>query len=270
MVGLAAVVVPLFFAGSAGRLADGTRIAGIDVGGLSPADATTLLQRRSDRLARVPVTFVAGTERFEITPRALGVQVDWRSAVATAERAGSGFGVVRGYRRLELQLFPQNLVPSIHTYDAALDYELSLLAKKLEVRHREAQLVRRGLHITIAPGSTGRFLDRAAARQLLVRSLASFSRTPVRLPVRIDAPQITVATLTAKQRRASRIISAPVTMVAGETRLRMPRWRLATLLDLDTLRFSGKNAERYFTQLEGTVDRPPKDAAFAVSDSQRV
>ena len=70
-------------------LADGTRIAGIDVGGLSPADATTLLQRRSDRLARVPVTFVAGTERFEITPRALGVQVDWRAAVATPSAQGA-------------------------------------------------------------------------------------------------------------------------------------------------------------------------------------
>jgi vancomycin resistance protein YoaR len=194
------------------------------------------------------------------------VQVDWGAAVATAERAGGGFGVVRGYRRLELQFFPQDLVPSIRAYDAALDYELGVLAKQVDRGHREAQLVRRGLHITIAPGSTGRLLDRSAARQLLVRSLASFSRAPVGLPVRIDAPQITVASLTAKQRRASRIISAPVTMVAGKTRLRMPRWRLATLLDLDTLRFSGANADRYFTQLEGTVDRPPKDATFAVSD----
>jgi vancomycin resistance protein YoaR len=263
---LVALIVPLFFAGSADRLADGTRIAGIDVGGLSPSDATTLLQQRADRLSRVPVTFVAGTSRFEITPRALGVHVDWRAAVATAARAGSGLGVVRGYRRLELQLFPQDLVPSIRAYDAALDYELTLLAKRVDTRHREAQLVRRGLHITIAPGSTGRFLDRAAARQLLVRSLASFSRAPVGLPVRIDEPQITVATLTAKQRRASRIISAPVTLVAGETRWRMPRWRLATLLDLDTLRFSGTSADRYFTQLEGNVERPPKDATFAVAN----
>jgi vancomycin resistance protein YoaR len=263
---LAALVVPLFFAGSADRLADGTRIAGIDVGGLSPAGATALLEGRSARLERVPVTFVAGTQRFQITPRALGVRVDWGAAVASAQRAGSGFGFVRGYRRLELQLFPQDLVPSIRTYDAALDYELVLLAKHVDTPHREAQLVRRGLHITIQPGSTGRLLDHAAARRLLVRSLASFSRAPVRLPVRVDAPRITVASLTAKQRRASRIISAPVTLLAGETRLRMPRWRLATLLDLQTLRFTGTNADRYFALLEGQVDRPSKDATFAVSN----
>jgi vancomycin resistance protein YoaR len=260
------IVVPLFFAGSAGRLADGTRIAGVDVGGLTPADATTLLQRRAARLARVPVTFVSGTHRFEITPRELGVRVDWANAVAAAEREGSGFGVVRGYRRLALQLFPQDLDPSIRAYDAAVDYELGLLGKKIDAPHREARLVRRGLHITIAPGTTGRILDRAAARTLIVRSLASFPRNPVELPARIDAPRITVASLTAKQRLASRIISAPVRLVAGKTRLRMPAWRLASLLDLKTMRFTGTNADRYFAQLEGTVDRPPKDASFAVSN----
>jgi vancomycin resistance protein YoaR len=263
---LVALIVPLFFAGSADRLADGTRIAGIDVGGLSPGDATALLEQRAARLERVPVTFVAGARSFEITPRALGVHVDWRAAVATADRAGSGVGVVRGYRRLELQFFPQDLVPTIRTYDAALDYELVLLAKHIDTPHHEAQLVRRGLHITIEPGTTGRFLARAAARRVLVRSLASFSRRPVALPVRVDRPRITVASLTAKQRLASRIISAPVTLVAGKTRLRMPRWRLATLLDVQTLHFTGTNADRYFALLEGTVDRAPRDATFAVSN----
>ena len=37
--GVLAVGVPLFFAGSADRLADGTQIAGIDVGGMSPKAA---------------------------------------------------------------------------------------------------------------------------------------------------------------------------------------------------------------------------------------
>src|SRR6058998_2469457 len=59
------VVLVLFlgfaFAGSPARLADGTRIAGIDVGGLSPQDARSLLERRAQRLATVPVSFTAGS-----------------------------------------------------------------------------------------------------------------------------------------------------------------------------------------------------------------
>jgi vancomycin resistance protein YoaR len=269
-VGLAvlAVALPLVFAGSSDRLASGTHIAGIDVGGLTLGDAQALLQRRADRLQTVPVSFVAGGKRFPIKPRTLGVEIDWRAAVAEAAREGGGANVVRGYRRLELQLFPQNVEPRIETYDAAVSYELGLLAKAVDRPHREAKLVRRGLHITIEPGLTGRSLDTAAARSVLVDALASFNRAPVALPVRVDAPGVTVATLTAAQRRASRIISAPVELRVGATAIPVPRWRLAKILDLDTMRFAGPAADAYFAQLERRVDTPPKDASFAIDGSK--
>ncbi|MFL5982587.1 MAG: hypothetical protein ACJ74R_12860, partial [Gaiellaceae bacterium] len=139
---LAAVVVAVaiglgfVFAGSPEKLASGTRIAGVDVGDRTPAEAQRLLERRSARLARVPVTFVSGGERFTVTPKALGVEVDWGAAVATAERQGSGFGFVRGYRRLELEFFPDDLVPPVRAYDAALTYELGLIAKAVNTPHR--------------------------------------------------------------------------------------------------------------------------------------
>jgi vancomycin resistance protein YoaR len=269
LVAVAAVIaigLGLIFAGSPSKLANGTRIAGVDVGGLTPAAARRLLEQRSERVSRVPVVFTVGTQKFSLSPRQLGVQVDWRTAVADAQKQGDGFGFVRGYRRLELEFFPEDLVPPIRAYDAALTYELQLLAKAIDRPHQEARLVRRGLHITIASGKTGRSLDKQAAREVLVRSLASFSReSPVALPVRVDAPRVTVATLTRAQRTASRIIAAPVTLIAGPTRLRLPRWRLAKLLDLSTMRFSGPAADAYFARLEKSVDTPPKDADFAVT-----
>jgi vancomycin resistance protein YoaR len=261
----------LIFAGSSDKLANGTRIAGIDVGGLTPADAKQLLQRRSERVAGVPVVFTAGDKQFPLTPRQLGVEVDWDGAVASAQKQGDGFGFVRGYRRLELEFFPQDLVPQIRAYDAALTYELELLSKAVDRPHQEARLVRRGLHITIAAGKTGRSLDEQAARQVLVRSLASFSRgTAVALPVQVDSPRVTVTTLTSAQRTASRIVAGPVTLIAGPTRLRVPRWRLAKLLDLSTMRFSGPAADAYFARLEKTVDTPPKDADFAIDSNGKV
>ena len=260
-----AVVVPLFYAGSPDRLASGTRIQGIDVGGLTPAAAQRLLERRAARLERVPVTFLAGGRRFRIAPRTLGVAVDWAGAVRAAERQGGGFRLVRGYRRLELELFPADIAPAIRAYDAAVAYELGLLARRIDTPHRDARLVRRGLHITIAAGSTGLTLDRAGAREAIVRALASFSRTPVLLPVRRDPPAATVASLTAAQRTAARIVSAPVTLVAGPTRFRLPRWRLAKMLDLSTLRLAGPEADTYFARLGRTVAEPARDARFAVS-----
>ena len=258
-----AMIIGLVFAGSKNRLANGTRIAGIDVGGLTASEAQRLLEKRSDALETVPVTFTFGARKFPITPRQLDVRVDWKAAVANAEQHGGGFGFVRGYRRLELEFFPQDLVPPMQAYEPALNYKLDLIAAAVNAPHREAQLVRRGLHITIAPGVTGQVLDRSAAAPLIVRALASFARAPVGLPVRVDAPKVTVATLTQKQQTASQIVSAPVTVVAGAKRLRIPRWQLAKMLDLTTLRFRGGAADRFFARLQGQVERPPRDADFA-------
>jgi vancomycin resistance protein YoaR len=259
------VVVPLFFAGSPKRLAAGTRIAGVDVGGLTPAAATTLLAAKARHLERVPITFTAGSRHFRLTARELGVQVDWRAAVETAREHGGGFGLVRGYRRLSLEFFPEDLVPPNRAYDAALDYVLGRMGRAVDAPHRDAQLVRRGLHVTIAAGATGRRLDRSAARTQIVRALASFSRAPVELPVIVDPPAVTVQSLAASQRRASQIVAAPVRLRVGPTTLRIPRWRLATILDLKTLRFRGAAADSYFARLGRQVERAPKDATFAVA-----
>jgi vancomycin resistance protein YoaR len=265
-----AIIIGLVFAGSKDKLADGTRIAGVDVGGLTPSDAERLLQKRSEALANVPVTFTYGAREFPITPKQLDVRVDWKAAVANAEEHGGGFGFVRGYRRLELEFFPQDLVPPMQAYEPALNYKLDLLAAAVDAPHREAKLVRRGLHITIAAGATGRVLDRAAGAALIVRSLASFSRAPVGLPVRVDAPKVTVAALTKKQQRASRIVSGPVSVIAGEKRLRIPRWQLAKMLDLSTLRLRGDAADRFFARLQGQVERAPKDADFVAASNGSV
>ena len=115
------VALGLVFAGSPTKLASGTRIAGVDVGGLDARRRAAAARARSARLERVPVTFAAGGERFPMTPKALGVEVDWDAAVATRERQGGGFGLVRGFRRLELEFFPEDVAPPTRAYDAALD-----------------------------------------------------------------------------------------------------------------------------------------------------
>ncbi|HEY5099342.1 MAG TPA: hypothetical protein VII54_04740, partial [Gaiellaceae bacterium] len=133
---LVAAVVGLVFAGASDTLAHGTRIAGVDVGGMKPDDAERLLARRAARLAGVPVTFVVGSKRVAITPHELGVSVDWHAAVASAAHAGGGFAPLRGYRRLTLRFFAGNRVPAPRVYDAALQYELTQVAHRVTSAHR--------------------------------------------------------------------------------------------------------------------------------------
>jgi vancomycin resistance protein YoaR len=268
IVGIPIVVVPLFFAGSADRLAAGTRIAGVDVGGLTPGAATRLLEQRYAAVVSRPITFVGGGKTFTVTPSSFGVAVDWPAAVAAARHEGGGLAVLRGYRRIRLELFPQDMAPPVRVYDPGVDYELGVLARAIAEPQHDARLVRRGLHVTIQPGSPGRALDRPAARALLVESLSSLSRQPVSLPVVVRTASVTVASLVDTQRLAARMVSAPVTLTVGDTRLRLPRWRIAKMLDLTTLRFSGPVADRYFARLGKQLDRPARDATFAVSGTR--
>jgi len=256
------------FAGSGNRLADGTRVAGIDVGGLTPAQAERLLDRRWQRVARKPIAFTVGTQQFGVTAVQLGVQPDWHAAVSAAGRRGGGFGLVRGYRRIELKLFPADVSPPVRSSTSAVDYELTRLDSVVARPHRDARLVRRGLHFVVAPGQTGRSLDRPAAARLIVDSLASFDRSPVALPVEVDPPAVTAASLAAARRAARIAVSAPVTLTVGPTRFRLPRWRIATMLDTSHaargLRIDGAGADAALARLEHAVNREPRDADWAV------
>ena len=264
---VATLLLWVAFAGSPERLAEGSRVAGVDVGGLTPAEAEALLEARAAELARVPLVFVAGERRFSLTAARLGVEVDWAAAVDAARREGTGFGPVRGLRRLHTRVFGVDVAPPARVYTAALDYELDRIGTSVDEAAREAAVVRRGLRIAVVPERTGHELDRRAAEALVVQSLAGFSRVSVALPVRVTVPRTTAAELARPAAQARTALSAPVRLTLQGTRWRLPRWRIAELLQLPangtaTLAIGGPGADRYFERLQDVVGNPPRDAAF--------
>jgi len=264
-------LIGLAFAGSSARIADGVAIAGIEVGGLTPKEARALLEQRFDRVARVPIVFTAGGERYPIKATTLGVEADWAAAIETAAREGEGFGPVRGFRRLQARFFGAEISPPVQAYAAALDFKLAGLAEALDQRHVEARLVRRGLAIEIVPGQPGRRLDQEAAGARIVRTLARLERgQPVALPVVIDPIGVTAADLAPVALQARTALSAPVRLQYEGTRWKLPRWRIAELLSLpvagDTrIAIAGPGAEGWFAKLRRTVERAPVDASFAAA-----
>ncbi len=266
----------LAFAGSPARIAEGVRIAGVDVGGLKPAEAKALLERRARGLERVPVTFTAGTQRWRLRPATLGVKVDWGAGVDDARRQGGGLGLLRGFRRIEVRVFGADVAPPTRVYEAALDYELDRMSGAVSRPHREAAVELRGLKPVVVPARTGRSLDRPAAAAAIVHALAGLQRVPVALPVRIDRPTVTAPDLAPVAARVRTALAAPVRLVLGPTRWRLSRWRVAELLELPhggarVLEIGGPGADRYFGRLQRTVNRPPVDADFAVyADGVRV
>lgn len=264
---LAVAVLWLAFAGSSARLAAGVSIAGVDVSGMTPAQARGELERRAAAVEATPVVFTAGDRTWELTPRQLGLAVDWAAAVEAARREGDGFGPLRGYRRLQTRVFGADIAPPVRVYDAALRHHVQRLAAAVAQNPREAAIELRGLRPLLVPARTGHALDRAAAEATIVRSLAGLGRTPVGLPVRVNAPTVTTAELRPVVATVELALSAPVRLSLGETRWRLPRWRIAQLLALPshgdaTLAIGGPAAQEWLRGLAARVDRPPADARF--------
>jgi vancomycin resistance protein YoaR len=272
---LAAIVLGLAFAGSPSRLAGGVRVAGIEVGGKTPKQAERILKAKSEALAAVPVTFRAGAHVWQLEPRRLGIQVDWAAAVDAVRRQGQGFGPLRGFRRLDLRFFGADVAPPTQVYDAALRYWLDRIERTVNSPHRDASIVLHGLTPSIVPSRTGQVLDRRAATATLVRALASLSREPVGLPVRVDSPKVRAGDLTVAAAQVRTALSAPVHLTLGGTRWNLRPARIATLLELPAdgkrdLHIGGSGASTWFTALSKRVDRKPEDATWAISSSGRV
>jgi vancomycin resistance protein YoaR len=266
------MVLGLAFAGSPSRLANGVRIAGVDVGGTTPRQARSILQRRADALASVPVTFRVGSRTWQLQPRHLGIRVDWRAAVDAVRRQGNGFGPLRGFRRLDLRFFGADVAPPTQVYDAALEAKLNQISAAVNVAHREAAIVLRGLKPEIVPSRTGHVLDRHAAAATIVRALASLKREPVGLPIQVDRPKVSASDLRVAQAQVRTAVSGHVHLTLGPTSWNLRPPHIARVLQLPAdgrrdLRIGGAGASKWFTALAKRVDRPPVDADWAVSKS---
>jgi vancomycin resistance protein YoaR len=270
LLAVVALVTGLAFAGSSGRLAGGVRIGGVDVGGRSPDDARARLESRAHALENVPVVFISGSHKWKLSPNRLGVEANWAGAVRDAERAGDGFAPVRGWRRLGLSLFGDDVRPRATIWLPALTYRLNQFARALDRPHRDAALRLRGLRVTVVPGHDGIVLNREKAAQLIVSSLASLRREPVTLPLETDRQAVTADDLKDALQQAQAAVSQPVRLQLGATRWRIPRWRIAKMLTLphdgdSQLKIGGPGANAFFLRLTKRFDRLPRNADFAIT-----
>jgi vancomycin resistance protein YoaR len=268
------VVLGLVFAGSPTTIASGVSIDGIDVGGMHTKDARALLERKSAAVENRTVVFVAGGKRFPIRPVELGVEPDWKAAVEAAQHQGDGFGPLRGFKRLDVQVFGADVTPPTTVLHGALQYEIAQIAQAVDRPPQSASLVRHGLTVSIVPARAGRSLDREAATRTIVHELASLEARPttIDLPLVTTQPNVRAAALLRAARQARRALYAPVHLQLGKTRWLLTPAKLAPLLELPAggrtdIRIGGPAADAWLVKLGSRVQKPAHDATFSVNGS---
>jgi vancomycin resistance protein YoaR len=269
---LVSVLLGLAFAGSRAELAEGTEVAGVDVGGLTELQAVAELSRLYEEVEDQPVTFVADDGRFSFAANQLGVEPDWQGAVAAAAREGDGFGPIRGFRRIQTRFFGAEILPPLRVSDAALDFVLEKIETATDRPAQSAALVQHGLRIEVVSERSGRRLEHDAAERLVVRTLGALERSDeaTALPVSVAEPEVTARMLARAARRARLALSGPVFLQGESRRWRVSPRRIAELLALPRegarrLAIAGPGADAYFRALAKRVGKSPVDASFSVS-----
>jgi vancomycin resistance protein YoaR len=273
LLGLAVFALGFAYAGSADRIADGVTVSGLDVDGLTAAEAERKLAARAHVLSTQPVVFTGAGRKWSIAPAQLAVRADWRAAAESALERGGGAVPLRGIERLRLRLFGADVTPSARADQAALEHQLRVIGKQVDVKGREAAIVLQRQEPVVMPGEAGHRLDREVGAATILAALATLERTgPVELPVRVQPPKVGKDALAPVAAQVRTALSGPVRFVYKGVHLSVSPSRMARFLQLPedgshTLSIGGPAAKRYFANLGRAVWRAPREVDFNVSES---
>ena len=270
---LGVLLLGFAYSGSADKVADGVTVSGQDVSGLSAAEAQSKLAARAHTLYTEQVVFTGAGRRWSIAPAQLAVEADWNAAAAEALDRADGPVPIRGFERLKLRFFGSDVEPPATADQGALDRQLQVVAKQVEVEGREAAIVLRNGRPVVKPGEPSRSLETEAAANTMVSALAALERPgPVALPIKVTPPEVGRDALAAVAQRVRTALSGPVIFAYKDVHLTVTPEQIASLLALPRngereLGIGGPDAKEYFDNLSRAVARAPREVDFTVDDA---
>jgi lipoprotein-anchoring transpeptidase ErfK/SrfK len=172
---LIALVALLVYDGSRGdTIAKGIRVGGVDVGGLSPAQARERLRRDYLGALRRPIVVHWDTKTWKLGPREahIAANVDQMvdDAVARSDR-GNLFS--RSWRRLTGGSIDADLRPSVTYSDAAIVRLLDRVRKDVDRRPVDASISFAASGITRKPDRTGLQVDASRLHRRIRAAITS-------------------------------------------------------------------------------------------------
>lgn len=263
----------LYASAYSGRIYQGVHVAGVDLGGLSSADARASLDHTFATYAGTPLTLSAGNQTFQITPSQAGAQLDSEATVAAAMawgREGSVWDQSRAWARALLRGIA--IAPVITVNPGVAHDSLAAIAPDIVKPAVDASLTfDQSGNPAVLPDVTGVQLDFAATTSLMTDRITNFSSGPVSL-VTHDAPaSITATSLQSNLPQALAAVNAPLVISAGETVWHVPADELRPLLSVDaqtsTLRVDRRPLASMVEGLAQEVDHPAVDASVTVDDN---
>ncbi|MFD9406011.1 VanW family protein [Streptomyces sp. NPDC059989] len=204
-------------------VAPGTKVRGVDIGGMSRAEARQALDRGLGPAAAAPVGLRIGERTEQAEPGALGLSLDTAATAERAARSGSGPLTVIG--RLFSSGDP-DVDPVVRLDEKAARAALDGLGKKAGQEAREGSVAfEKGKAKAVAPVTgtavdVDRSLDALRTGYLRKGTAAGAAAEPLALPVQRTEPRVGQReTDRALKEFAEPAMSAPVTLTVGGRRI---------------------------------------------------
>ncbi|RSS56856.1 VanW family protein [Streptomyces sp. WAC01280] len=198
----------------------GTSVAGVDVGGMSRAEARAKLAAEAPASWSAPIPVQVGERAATVSPAAAGLTVDVeKTADLAADPSRDPVTVIsRLFSSGEREIQP------VFAYDEAkAKAAVAELAKKNDRKVREGSVAFHEGEAVATRAVTGQKLDTGrAAENLRAAYPAASGAAPVTLPVTLTQPKLTDSEVTRfLDAYAKPAVSGPVTLTAGSERLRI-------------------------------------------------
>ena len=272
-----------------GRIYTGVTVQGIDIGGLTPAEAADALRDTSAYSTSGNLTLVdprSGAE-WTFTPAQLGILVDGEATAKEAFEIGRSGGPLRRLQdTFQSWYYGRTVAPIVVFDEAQLDRALAGVSDEIE---RDALSAAWGTDEmgapTYSPAQIGRSIDRAYLRTELRQPIATFSDARVELltqnvyPATYDDPEAAA--------RLQRTLNAPITFYFQEplddldlsgvtlTREELARWlRVEQVTGAEgrvehSLQVDENAARNWLTQFGAQIYRQPVNARYYFNDDTR-
>ena len=193
-----AVAAYIYDQGQDGRIADGVRVGGVDVGGLDRQQAQVRLNRTLvEPLQRTVVVTIGSGRRVRLSPDRARLRLDVNRSIATAlAQSRDGSILTRTWRAVTGGKLNRQLRPQVQFSRAAVRDTVRTVAARLNRAPADATVSPSGTRLRRLPGRYGVAVRRAALQRGIVRRLVHRGDSGTfRAPRRRLKPAVTAAEL---------------------------------------------------------------------------
>lgn len=268
----------------AGRIFPGVSVAGVDLSGMTPTEASLKLSQTLSYPYTGKILLRDGARVWLVSPAQMGMAFDASASAQAAYRVGRSGGLLASLGA-QIRAGSQGVeAPPVILFDQRVAYQyLQALSAEINQPITEASLSVVGTEVVAQPGQAGRILDVDGTLVFLSAQLQTFRDGEIPLVVREQQPQI--LDVSAQAEMARRVLGQPMMLYVPNAGADDPGpWTydvqvLAKMLTVRRVENGGttevqvgldpNQLREMLVNIAAYVDRKPENARFRFNDTTR-